>query len=215
MAKGFVDNTINRVLDSWMIAPLPAEMDTNRFLALDVAEFINNLPGDNSIENEGILMAISAHGLQKTSTSSIIEDCHKLESCTSSSVTNNVFPSPPSSPMSSDDETVEDVTKTDAVPDFKKDMKPVTSSYLCSESMDTCLKNNREQNTFTVPPFSIFPEAAGPNREIENLLKSDNCYDEHLSPNDDIFANHFDFMDAAVSFAIQNKGLTSYGTDYG
>lgn len=63
MAKGFVDNRINHVLDSWIHAPPEG---SSGFLALEVADFINNLPGANSVENEGILMAISAHGLQNT-----------------------------------------------------------------------------------------------------------------------------------------------------
>uniref|UniRef100_A0A1E1WJ78 Uncharacterized protein n=1 Tax=Pectinophora gossypiella TaxID=13191 RepID=A0A1E1WJ78_PECGO len=99
MAKGFVDNTINRVLDSWMVAPLPADID-NQFLALDVAEFINNLPGDNSIENEGILMAISAHGLQNTSGSSSNDEGPKEDVLS----TDTVFPSRTSSPLQSEEE---------------------------------------------------------------------------------------------------------------
>lgn len=63
MARGFVDNRINHVLESWLHPPPQGPAG---FLALEVADFFNNLPVANSIENEGILMAISAHGLQNT-----------------------------------------------------------------------------------------------------------------------------------------------------
>lgn len=159
MAQGIVDNTINRVLDSWMVAPLPADMVTNRFLALDVAEFSNNLPGDNSIENEGILMAISAHGLQNTTS----RNSDNLNDTPSEP---NVFLSAPAS--------------------------------------------NEPWNK----PFTCPSDASGSSSETEECKT--NYFDENImSMNDDAFENHYDFMDAAISFAIQNKGLTSYGTDYG
>lgn len=161
MAQGIVDNTINRVLDSWMGAPLPADMVTNRFLALDVAEFSNNLPGDNSIENEGILMAISAHGLQNASSRST----DTLHTTSLEESEQSVAPSPP----------------------------PSNDSW---NKTSTCS-----------------PDISGSSSEAEE--SKTNYFDENMSMNDDAFDNHFDFMDAAISFAIQNKGLTSYGTDYG
>lgn len=46
------------------MAPLPTAYGDSQNIAIDVAEFFDNLPANNAVENEGILMAISAHGLQ-------------------------------------------------------------------------------------------------------------------------------------------------------
>lgn len=54
IAKGFVDNTINRVLENWMVAPF------------DAADFVENCDNGGQIEDEGILMAIQSHGLQSS-----------------------------------------------------------------------------------------------------------------------------------------------------
>ncbi|XP_063539623.1 uncharacterized protein LOC134748775 [Cydia strobilella] len=211
MAKGFVDNTINRVLDSWMVAPLPTDMDNNRFLALDVAEFINNLPGDNSIENEGILMAISAHGLQNTSSSSSNEDSQNEEqACSYMSVKDDAFPSPPSSPIRSDDGI------------RNEPVKLKQSDDGASNELDLSWYSDDKRNVNSETQFSFFPESSTSSyqyfTESEPLQPSSIDYDASENMNSsgaDIMTSHYDFLDAAVSFAIQNKGLTSFGSDYG
>ncbi|KAJ3640583.1 hypothetical protein Zmor_027139 [Zophobas morio] len=52
IARGYIDNTINKVLENWSSAPFDAE------------DFVENCDDDGRIENQGILMAIEAHGLQ-------------------------------------------------------------------------------------------------------------------------------------------------------
>ncbi|XP_023947291.1 uncharacterized protein LOC112052442 [Bicyclus anynana] len=207
MAKCFVDNTINRVLDSWMIAPLPAEMDNNSMhgvFALDAAEFINNLPGDNSIENEAILMAISAHGLQNNSSSS--NETNNL----SQSSSKHLSISPPSSPLPSDDEIIQSNpcnTEQNQIDENSSNDFDMTWS-----------SNDVKQNDNSNLPVSFYPDTSNFSyqyfSESDNPNSSNTGYDgeENLNSNDN---NHFDFLDAAVSFAIQYKGLTSYGTDYG
>ncbi|KAJ2949538.1 hypothetical protein O0L34_g15458 [Tuta absoluta] len=189
MAKGFVDNTINRVLDSWMMQPLPADID-NRFLALDVAEFINNLPGDNSIENEGILMAISAHGLQNTSTSSSSNESHK-------DFNKKAYPSRSSSPAHSEEESEMNNNKRE---NNDSDLDEMTWPKEANDSETG---------------FSMYPDVSSSSYlsyvDNEQLPNANSGFD--VASND--YTSHFDFMDAAVSFAIQNKGLTSFGTDYG
>ncbi|KAI5643839.1 hypothetical protein NE865_04015 [Phthorimaea operculella] len=189
MAKGFVDNTINRVLDSWMMQPLPAEVDS-RFLALDVAEFINNLPGDNSIENEGILMAISAHGLQNTSTSSSNNESHK-------DLSKEAFPSRSNSPINSEEESEMNNNKRE---NDDSDLDEMTWPKEANDSETG---------------FSMYPDLSSSSYlsyvDNEQLPNTNNDFEG--ATND--YTSHFDFMDAAVSFAIQNKGLTSFGTDYG
>lgn len=204
MAKCFVDNTINRVLDNWMIAPLPANMDNNRVLALDAAEFINNLPGDNSIENEAILMAISAHGLQNNSSSSS-SNTNEL----SQNSSKDLFMSPPGSPLLSDDES-------------STQPKQVDKQINNDETSTSWNFNNNKQNVNSSLPLSFYPETSSSSypyfHDTDNVNSNNNEYDgeENVSSNDnDIMNNHYDFLDAAVSFAIQYKGLTSYGTDYG
>ncbi|KPJ09884.1 hypothetical protein RR48_05086 [Papilio machaon] len=206
MAKGFVDNTINRVLDSWLVAPLPAEMDNNRFLALDVAEFINNLPGDNTVENEGILMAISAHGLQNTSTSSGSKNSESDQSEMLNQKSECM--TPPSSPIQSDDDTTHETFTTDDHIDSNSSNLDMTWSY-SDETMRKNVNNLTQLALLpdTNPQYQYF-------NETENLQAANIHYD-NIRSNDSDFDNQLDFLDAAVSFAIQNKGLTSYGTDYG
>ncbi|CAK1542190.1 unnamed protein product [Leptosia nina] len=204
MAKCFVDNTINRVLDNWMVAPLPVgasiDVDNNRFLALDVAEFINNLPGDNTIENEGILMAISAHGLQNTSTNS--------QSDQKESNTKDMFNTPPSSPVQSDDN-ISQTTNSNLNND------PSSSSDLdMSWSYDDELKQNDSNDL----QFAYFPSNSSSYKYYGDTDPLDTSTvknsDDTLNCDNNVMDN-FDFLDAAVTFAIQNKGLASYGTDYG
>lgn len=51
-AKGYMDNTINRVLETCRVAPF------------DASDLIENCENDGQVEDEGILMAIQSHGLQ-------------------------------------------------------------------------------------------------------------------------------------------------------
>lgn len=55
VAKGFVDNTINRVLEHWTLAPF------------DASDFVENCDDDGQVEDEGIWMAIQSHGLRQDS----------------------------------------------------------------------------------------------------------------------------------------------------
>ena len=210
MAKCFVDNTINRVLDNWMIAPLPIDMDNNRVLALDAAEFINNLPGDNSIENEAILMAISAHGLQNNSSSSGNEN--DIENDNLHNTNRDLFLSPPSSPLPSDDEINSE---------NKLNKSTTQMDENSANNLDMSWGFTKEVNQNNNLPLSFYPESSSSSyqylSESDNMNSSNIEYDgdENVSTNGDIVGNHYDFLDAAVSFAIQYKGLTSYGTDYG
>ncbi|KAF5282111.1 hypothetical protein FQR65_LT14429 [Abscondita terminalis] len=51
VAKGYMDNTINHVLETYMTPPF------------DASELIDNCENDGQVEDEGILMAIQSHGL--------------------------------------------------------------------------------------------------------------------------------------------------------
>lgn len=59
MARAFVDNTINQVLDDMGFTPPP---DNEDVLSFDIFPNTNNREG---IENQAVLMAIQSHGLQK------------------------------------------------------------------------------------------------------------------------------------------------------
>ncbi|KAJ8931009.1 hypothetical protein NQ314_016130 [Rhamnusium bicolor] len=52
IARGFVDNTINSVLETWINPPF------------DAADFVENCDNDGQVEDDAILMAIRSHGLQ-------------------------------------------------------------------------------------------------------------------------------------------------------
>ncbi|KAG6461372.1 hypothetical protein O3G_MSEX012583 [Manduca sexta] len=189
MAKGFVDNTINRVLESWVPEPSPPE-DNSRYLGWDIAEIINNLPGDNTIENEGILMAISAHGLQNTSSNSNNGSKSDDNSDYGAGFCNLPLSVRSLSPLSSDDENTSTVN-------VKCDESDLNKSLLCNDQ-----KND-------VGQFSLFPDSSLSYQCFSENQNSSIEYDENVTN------NHYDFLDAAVMFAIQNKGLTAFGTDYG
>lgn len=53
LAKGFVDNTINKVLEQWRLSVHASDL------------FLENCDGDELVEDEGILMAIQSHGLRQ------------------------------------------------------------------------------------------------------------------------------------------------------
>ncbi|CAK1580941.1 unnamed protein product [Parnassius mnemosyne] len=242
-AKGFVDNTINHVLDSWLVGHTPAEVEANKSLAIDVADFINNLPEDNSIENEGILMAISAHGLQNTSSSNscnidelgpLISDNEPKTELTDllkgfgsdlrPSRTNSVrnqevvidlpsddefgeIPSPPS-PLSDDDDDVNEDEDDDNTRFWEDD--------LCRDidiELATMSEEAMRQNVADLTHLALFPNGSNRNFNEDENRQTANRNNERPRSND--INNHFDFLDAAVSFAIQNRGLTSYGTYYG
>lgn len=54
IARGFVDNTINSVLESWSNPPPQ----------FDAQDFVDNFENDCQVKDESILMAIQSHGLQ-------------------------------------------------------------------------------------------------------------------------------------------------------
>lgn len=59
IARGYIDNTINSVLENW----------SNTNAPFDAEDFVENCINDGHVEDEGILMAIQAHGLQSKETS--------------------------------------------------------------------------------------------------------------------------------------------------
>ncbi|RVE52604.1 hypothetical protein evm_002723 [Chilo suppressalis] len=208
MAKGFVDNMINRVLDSWTHPPLPPDVDKSRLVALDAAEFVNNIPTgysrrrlNDSIENEGILMAISAHGLQNTSNSTnndISED--REQNLDTLNNDDKAFLSAPNSPVHSDDEIL------NIVPNETIDTgeSPLSDFFWPCEEMH---KDNE------MDPLLLFPDSSN----IQYFTASSDIHHSsaEFDADNNVTSSHYDFMDAAVSFAIQNKGLTTFGTDYG
>lgn len=204
MAKGVIDNTINRVLDSWIQVPLPQEEDGSRFLALDVTDFINNLPGDNSIENEGILMAISAHGLQNTSNSSSSSSRDMEDVCMPTDVPTGPVVQTPSpqrslSPLPSDDESQEQLNNPCDTDNSSNDLD-LPWSY----------SDDQKNETSDLAHFPLFPDASNLSYQYPNENnQNSNAFDGNMVD------NHCDFLDAAVMFAIQSKGLTTLGTDYG
>lgn len=58
IARGYIDNTINSVLENW----------SNTNVPFDAEDFVENCINDGHVEDEGILMAIQAHGLQSQET---------------------------------------------------------------------------------------------------------------------------------------------------
>ncbi|XP_028043600.1 uncharacterized protein LOC114253056 isoform X1 [Bombyx mandarina] len=176
MTKGFVDNTVNSILESREYVSLLTAVRNSRFVALDVAELVNESPGQN-IENEGILMAISAHGLQNQNTSSNINNSENA-SCSSN---DRHSPSRESSPSLTVQENEESNELTWACEDPQK-----------------------------MSQFSLFPDSS-----ISYQCFNDNQSSSNENQDPNLGDNHFEFLDAAIMFAIQSKGLTTLGSEYG
>lgn len=149
-----IDNTINRMTDRRMQAPSTTGASLR---ALNMAQFLNHLPGDNTIENEGILMAISAHGLRNNTSVTPCDDY-------------------------SDDSDEIDERNIPIFPSIYQD--PIeTNEVPIPNPEPEVIEDNDDDGGF----FDDIPE----------------------SPEDD---SHFQFMNAAVQFAISSKGLTASGT---
>lgn len=176
MTKGFVDNTVNSILESREYVSLLTAVRNSRFVALDVAELVNESPGQN-IENEGILMAISAHGLQNQNTTTNINNSENA-SCSSN---DRHSPSRESSPSLTVQENEESNELTWACEDPQK-----------------------------MSQFSLFPDSS-----ISYQCFNDNQSSSNENQDPNLGDNHFEFLDAAIMFAIQSKGLTTLGSEYG
>lgn len=202
IAKGFVDNTINRVLENWMVAPF------------DATDFVENCDNDGQVEDEGILMAIQSHGLQPGSRLSV--------NSTGNGSRNPCSPRISNSSECSCSRQRTNLTSNKQVPFHSRPYENMEQEYyenLC------VLKDTEpiEPNKVLDPGRSskeIF-EAVHSEDSKENdptLHITENIQDLVL-PNNNYETMHIDdtdFLDAAVSAAIKKKGLSSYNcVDYG
>lgn len=196
------------------IEPLPAHI--NRYLTQDFAEFINNLPGANSVEDEGILMAISAHGLQNASSSSTNEN----EVCERESEINRSLPKKDLALLDNSFSSNTDMFGTSS---DKEKFSEKDSKY--EVSLDKKLSHSNKENyqsTRELPNEQILFSDSMSKLSSDNNVTQDSSehyypdvdVDDDIGLQNDLLITH-DFMDAAVSFAIQNIGLTSYSTNCG
>lgn len=204
IAKGFVDNTINRVLENWMVAPF------------DATDFVENCDNDGQVEDEGILMAIQSHGLQSgtRSLSNYSDNNFKTKSCSPgilfgsgecscSKQRKNVNSSKQVPFHSRSYENMEQEYYESLC--ILKDTEPVPANRILDpgrsfkEAFETVHSEDSKEND---PTLHI-------TENIQDLVLPSNNYEAmHMDDND--------FLDAAVSAAIKKKGLTSYNcVDYG
>ncbi|XP_077290418.1 uncharacterized protein LOC143914186 [Arctopsyche grandis] len=253
IAKGYVDNTINRVLDSWFVAPLPPNVEENRRLGLDVTGLLDDLSGDDGIENEGILMAISAHGLQNNRATARTRENITPRTRNLSTSNENLF-SPPRSfrfePCYQERSRLLELT--DALERSTSDPTNPQPWSIHEESCDCALDDNRlpygllpyrrrrilenaarstanptptvdepmvsSSETKKEPEESPSPSqsndsSSGSSNNNENTSMSNSAQNDFSIPNNtngEQFEEHFDFLDAAVSYAIQAKGLIPF-----
>lgn len=182
-----------------MNAPAPAEA---RFMALDFVRLMNDIPpSDDNVENEGILMAINAHGLQYVAgvpavagipavapsgqlagtLASNIPICDDSDS----SLCSEVFEIPTEkafSPWPTDEQTTQNAAEnqqsTDGIDDFEHPWKQIHDS----------------RNSIQPEPYQYF---------------------DNNDPNPGEDYNEYEFMNTAVIQAIKSKGLMAAGTDFG
>lgn len=211
IAKGFVDNTINRVLESWMVAPF------------DAADFVENCDNGGQVEDEGILMAIQSHGLQSgtrelnqriTSNNRMDESSSSLNCKASHVGTRKAWDAVSSCTCT---KTRTEVVQNNTLMPFHRrtDNDNITLEYY----ENLCVLKNTEPVTSnflvhsTTNLFSAKASSAEDSIEIESSLLTDETEHETMadaSDYDSLKMNDTDFLDAAVAVAIQKKGLTSY-----
>lgn len=150
IARGFVDNTINRVLETWTNPPF------------DAVDFVDNCDNDGQVEDEGILMAIQSHGLRGTS-----------------------IPSSSSSQNPTDMQSV---------------------SLMAAEGIEQSALDNFENYQSELTKEQSPSEPSPSSSSNENL----SCDSTSITNDALEMENPIDFLNAAVSVAIQKKGL-SYG----
>ncbi|GBP07629.1 hypothetical protein EVAR_2756_1 [Eumeta japonica] len=192
------------------MSTLDSQDDDSKFY--NIIEFIENLPRRSRVENEGILMAISAHGLQNNSQSNTDSESN-LNSL-------QVNPSPSTSPLVFEDNAVEDVrAEKNCFWDNLNDASLFPDSIMRNEHEEKNLVSISKMDSGITPDSS--PETSkilSNDQQEEDSIDMSKYYKEYGSMSmysEGVCSDQCDFMDAAVSFAIQNKGLTSYGTDYG
>ncbi|CAG9772959.1 unnamed protein product [Ceutorhynchus assimilis] len=156
IARGFVDNTINSMLEHWIDRPF------------DPSTIVEDTENDGQVEDDAILMAIQSHGLQSDPN---LRPSTLFSSNSNSSVGSNV----------------------------------AIAGSIGSESRTEGLNNNQEPAVDNLENLQ---------KEQENELlvgsSSSSLSVETASPMSNPFEAELDFLNAAVSVAIQKKGLT-YG----
>lgn len=208
IAKGFVDNTINRVLENWMVAPF------------DAGDLIENADNGGQVEDEGIMMAIQSHGLQSGANrpdNCSVNNPHdviprynnkdrklfSMNECNCSSKTRRAISPPP------------------PIPFHNRPMGDMEVEYyhnLCILKNTEPVRSNQMLNPGK-PKSTFEPLHSEDSKENDPTLNhiSDDMQDIILPDSyDTLGIDDSDFLDAAVSAAIRKKGLTSYScVDYG
>lgn len=163
VAKSFVDNTINTILEHCKLAPF------------DATDIIENCENGEKVEDEGILMAIQSHGLQSNSTNSFSTNV----SCFPSNSTQvPCFPSGPSNTSQSSSEKFQHIDES-ALDNFENTQNEIVKQSHASEN-------------------------------VEELACDLNGENEAENNSDMRMEDPMDFLNAAVTVAIQKKGLSSY-----
>ncbi|XP_075979617.1 uncharacterized protein LOC142978895 [Anticarsia gemmatalis] len=199
MVKGSVDNSINVALDRLMQSQSSLD-HPSRTAALDAAQFVNNLPEDNSVENEGILMAISAHGLQFQSRCLALE-ARALHPHSTSSTNDD-------QECNDDTNDADEFNYDDALtlsPSDDEESQEAANQSDLSSNEDTAWsdsddqKNERDDTTL----YTFPDDSSQQNPSVEDPI------------HDSVGNSRHAFLDEAILFAIHSKGLTTLGSGYG
>lgn len=202
IAKGFVDNTINRVLENWMVAPF------------DATDFVENCDNDGQVEDEGILMAIQSHGLHSNGRFSV--------NPSENSVRNICSPKLLNSGECSCSRQRTNITSNKQVPFHSRSYENMEQEYyenLCVLKDTEPINPNRVLNPGRSSKEVFDTIHSEESKENDPTLHITENIQDLVLPNNSYEAMHIDdtdFLDAAVSAAIKKKGLTSYNcVDYG
>lgn len=231
IAKGFLDNTINRVLEYWMVAPF------------DAADFVENCDNGGQIEDEGILMAIQSHGLQSGKRPSLFHcntrnNWEAQANCTCSSKAPGVTSvqqrqqqqqhhqqrgvlTPFHQRAAAEHQNLSDFHlkyyEVEEKPTPLLEMKCQSATEIATTITSTIMSTS----TTTITPALVAPVTPVPpitpitsvtpiaGQLIATKIHETNVNVNSCSSYDPLKMNDTDFLDAAVAVAIQKKGLTS------
>ncbi|XP_030763881.1 uncharacterized protein LOC115888327 [Sitophilus oryzae] len=171
IARGFVDNTINSMLETW------GELVPTR---IDTTDFVENCENDGQVEDDAILMAIQSHGLQSGWKSSpISEPNSSVSNSTTNSNCSSNFTTTVCSKIGSDSIILE---------------KNSNIQESTCDNYENIQKEHENESSVASTSSSM---------SVDTVSSVSNPYDEDIG-------DEMNFLNAAVSVAIQKKGLT-YG----
>ncbi|KAJ9597757.1 hypothetical protein L9F63_011365 [Diploptera punctata] len=219
VARCFVDNTINRVLEDMGFIPLPVDADD----LMEDFTMSSSRRNDANLEDAAVMMAIHSHGLQRAAaglrsssqeskTESVTEKCACRFSLDSVNFQSNLNEDSMDVMKGWDTADHQSNKTSRKQPDLFVDGFMQEGLSLASEWMQTNDSNNDDRDDENEEIIQNNQNIFNSNFESE---QKDGQFEADMEDRSSSF-EHTDFLDRAVAVAIQKKGLSTLsGVDYG